>query len=293
MSLKKILLACFLCLTLGLSAQDAEKQAIIKTIETMFDGMRESDTTKLLSVLHENTSLKTVYMDRSGNPRIHVGSMKDLAKNVAKPHKEVYDEKIWSYEIEIDGLMATAWTEYTFYLDDKVLHCGVNAFQLFKGNTGWTIVGIMDTRRKENCQTEANDHEQSINDLMDAWHKAAATADEDVFFEGTMTDDGIYLGTDASERWLRDELKTWSKKYFDRDTAWSFTAKSRNIYFSNDGKTAWFEEMLDTWMGDCRGSGVLEWTTKGWKLKHYDLSIMVPNDKVEGYLELIGVEKKR
>ena len=48
---------------------------------------------------------------------------------------------------------------------------------------------------------------------MNAWHKAAATADEDTFF-GSMTADAIYIGTDATERWLRDELKEWSKEYF-------------------------------------------------------------------------------
>ena len=253
----------------------------------MFDGMRESDSTKLLSVIYESASLKTTFTDRSGKPQIREEQMQNFITSVSKPHEEIYDEKIWSYEIEVDGLLATAWTEYTFYLGEKMSHCGVNAFQLFKSEEGWKIIGITDTRRKENCQTEPSNQKQKINTLMDAWHLAAATADEDTFFEGTMSEDAIYLGTDASERWLRDELKEWSKQFFEKDSAWIFTVKQRNIYFSNDGKTAWFEEMLDTWMGVCRGSGVLELTVNGWKLKHYDLSMMVPNDKVKGILKLM------
>lgn len=285
---KIILLSLCLLFTYSIFAQVKDEQAVIQTIKTLFDGMRESDTIKLLSAVYKDATLKTTYTDREGNPQIKVGSMHEFAESIAKPHDAIYDEKIWSYEVEIDGLLATAWTEYTFFLGAQAIHCGVNAFQLFKTSEGWKIIAITDTRRRENCQTEALDHEATINELMDNWHQAAATADEDVFFEGTMTEDGIYLGTDASERWLRDELKEWSKEYFDRESAWSFSAKQRTIYFSNDGKTAWFEEMLDTWMGDCRGSGVLEWTSKGWRLKHYDLSIMVPNDQVEGYLKLIG-----
>ena len=142
-----------------------------------------------------------------------------------------YDEKIWSYDIRIDGLLATAWTDYTFYLGEKLLHCGVNAFQLFKSDEGWKVIHITDTRSREGCQAEAQDEAQVVNDFIDAWHKAAATADEDTFF-GSMTADGIYIGTDASERWLRDDMREWSKKYFERESAWAFTAtKKRRLFF--------------------------------------------------------------
>ncbi len=290
--MKKIILGFFIFLSLNVFGQGTEEQAVIKSIETMFDAMRESDSTKLLSVIYGDVTLNTVFVDREGNHQMKGGNMKEFAESIAKPHEEIYDEKIWSYEIEVDGLLATAWTEYTFYLGEKMSHCGVNAFQMFKSKEGWKVIGITDTRRKDNCQMAPSDHEALINDLMDAWHKAAATADEDVFFDGTMAVDGIYLGTDASERWTRDEMKEWSKTFFEKDTAWDFTAKSRNVYFSNDGKTAWFEELLDTWMGDCRGSGVLELTSEGWKLKHYNLAILVANDVVKGYLDLIGKGKK-
>ncbi|MFT5166966.1 MAG: hypothetical protein ACI8P3_002198 [Saprospiraceae bacterium] len=287
--MKKVLAAILIFASVNLFAQKLEEQAIIQTIETMFDGMRERDSTKLLSVVSENTDLKTAYLNRAGKAQIHEETMKNFITSVTRSHDEIYDEKIWSYEIKIDGLLATAWTEYTFFLGEKILHCGVNAFQLLKTEEAWKIIGITDTRRNDNCQTEQA--KETITKLMDAWHKAAAVADEATFFEGTMTKDAIYLGTDASERWSRDELKEWSKKYFEKESAWAFTPKERHIYFSKDGNTAWFEEMLDTWMGDCRGSGVLELTPEGWKLKHYDLSMMVPNDKVEGFLELMKEEK--
>ena len=122
--------------------------------------------------------------------------------------------------------------------------------------------------------------------MLDQWHEAAATADGDAFF-GAMTADGIYLDTDATERWLRDELKAWAKKAFERESAWAFTPSNREIYFAGDGKTAWFEELLDTWMGTCRGSGVLTKTTDGWKIKHYNLAILVPNDKIDAFKEMM------
>ena len=81
-------------------------------------------------------------------------------------------------------------------------------------------------------------------------------AEDDFSFFGSMEKDAIYLGTDISEKWLRDSLFEWSANAWDKESAWSFSPGDREIYFSSDYKFAWFDEVLDTWMGPCRGSGV-------------------------------------
>jgi hypothetical protein len=127
---------------------------------------------------------------------------------------------------------------------------------------------------------------ESINQFMDNWHKAAATANEDLFF-GSMTKDGIYLGTDKTEKWTRDEMAKWANEYFQKESAWSFTATERDIYFSEDGNTAWLTEKLDTWMGVCKGTAVLVLKPEGWKIALYDLSVTIDNNKIDQFLELI------
>jgi hypothetical protein len=57
------------------------------------------------------------------------------------------------------------------------------------------------------------------------------------------------------------------------------------IYFSESGKMAWFDEVLDTWMGLSRGSGVIILTSDGWKIKHYVLSVTVPNEDIKAVIE--------
>lgn len=126
-----------------------------------------------------------------------------------------------------------------------------------------------------------------INELLDKWHTAAANGDYNGYF-GKIADDGIYIGTDATENWDKKAFAAFSKPYFDRGKAWDFKALERNIYFSKDGKTAWFDELLDTWMKACRGSGVLEKEGKEWKIKHYVLSMTVPNDVTQEVLPLKG-----
>lgn len=118
---------------------------------------------------------------------------------------------------------------------------------------------------------------QAINTMLDNWHKAAANVQFDNYFS-YLTDDAIYIGTDATENWNKKQFQAFAKPYFDKGRAWSFTALERNIYFSKDGKTAWFDELLNTQMKICRGSGVLIKVKNTWKIKHYVLSMTVPND---------------
>lgn len=290
---KKLLPLAFVAACFQANAQttDADQTAVIATIQRMFDAMRAGDSSALRATFHPTARLQSAFTsnpdsNRGGKPVLLDESVDDFAKTIGTPHKEVWDERIWSYDVRVDGRLASAWTEYTFFLDNEMSHCGVNAFHLFNDGTGWKITSITDTRRRNGCQREPNTDLPAIHKLMDDWHHAAAVADEDKFF-GSMTPDGIYLGTDASERWLRDEMKEWSAKYFAKETAWAFTAHDRQVYFSQNGQMAWFEELLDTWMGPCRGSGVLQKTSEGWKIKHYNLAVAVSNEVVNEYIKLL------
>jgi len=131
------------------------------------------------------------------------------------------------------------------------------------------------------------DEKKAIDTLLDNWHVAAANGDYSGYF-GKIADEGRYIGTDAGENWDKKAFSTFSKPYFDKGKAWDFKPLERNIYFSKDGKTAWFDELLDTWMKVCRGSGVLEKVGKEWKIKHYVLSMTVPNEVTQQVLPLKG-----
>lgn len=121
--------------------------------------------------------------------------------------------------------------------------------------------------------------------VLDAWHAAASDADFDTYF-GLMTDDGVFLGTDATENWQNDEFRAYAKPHFDKGRAWIFTAVERNVYLNEEENFAWFDELLDTQMKLCRGSGVLQKINGNWKIAHYVLSIAVPNEYVRGLIEM-------
>jgi len=93
-----------------------------------------------------------------------------------------------------------------------------------------------------------------------------------------MTDNAIFIGTDATENWNKKAFEVFAKPHFDKGKAWAFYPLERNVFIDKTGKIAWFDELLDTSFKICRGSGVLEKTKNGWKISHYTLSFTIPND---------------
>jgi ketosteroid isomerase-like protein len=139
----------------------------------------------------------------------------------------------------------------------------------------------------DSLQYKESDEKEQVNRTLDAWHKAAAEANAKVYF-GMMTEDAIFIGTDPTENWDLKAFQAFAKPYFDRGKAWNFKAIERNIYFDKSGKLAWFDELLNTQMKICRGSGVLVKIDKEWKIKHYVLSMTVPNDNTNEVVKIIA-----
>jgi ketosteroid isomerase-like protein len=126
--------------------------------------------------------------------------------------------------------------------------------------------------------------------VIDAWHAAAARADEAAYFD-LLTDDAIFLGTDSSERWTKTAFREFVHPYFSTGRGWTYTPRDRSVYFSADGRVAWFEEKLDNEKyGELRGTGVLRRTGPSWKIAHYSMSFPVPNDRTEGVVRIIRGE---
>lgn len=128
---------------------------------------------------------------------------------------------------------------------------------------------------------------QIITTVLNNWHKAAAEAKYDLYFS-FLSDESIFIGTDATENWNKKAFQEFAKPYFDKGRAWDFKPVERHIYMDPSGKIAWFDELLDTWMKICRGSGVMVKEGKDWKIKHYVLSMTVPNDNVNDVIKIIA-----
>ncbi|PRP67899.1 nuclear transport factor 2 family protein [Nonlabens agnitus] len=133
------------------------------------------------------------------------------------------------------------------------------------------------------CSSYQTIPETQVNQVIDQWHEAAANAQFETYFD-LMSNDAVFIGTDATENWQLEEFKAFAKPFFDKGKAWSFTSLERNIYSVNG--VTYFDELLDTQMGVCRGSGVIKKQNGKPVIAHYVLSIAVPNDNVASLTEM-------
>lgn len=143
--MRKLILLFAFCLTFAANAQKSEVE---NTIKTFFEGFQAKDTMKIKSVCHEKMILQSIIEGQKGT-RLLDEKTSEFYKSVATfPADMKFEERILSYNIQIDGKMAHAWTPYEFYLNGKLSHTGVNAFTLYKENDVWKIIYLIDTRRK-------------------------------------------------------------------------------------------------------------------------------------------------
>lgn len=152
--MKKLALTTVLLLvmiTASNAQKNSEEEAVKNTINLLFDGMRNSDTTMIRKAFATKNTMETIAINKEGKAVVRTENVNNFIKSIGAPHPEKYDERIVFNKILIDANLASVWTNYKFYVGDKFSHCGVNSFQLFKGDDGWKIIYIIDTRRKDNC----------------------------------------------------------------------------------------------------------------------------------------------
>ena len=276
--LTRLIVTC--CLAAFAKTCPAQTSSPVAAVEALFEGIREADTATAKRAFAPGATIQSV-TEFGGRAKLSSLSLDEFLAQLGSMRPGMAEERTGDFALHRDGHLAAVWMPYAFYVDGAFTHCGTNLFTLVEGREGWRILSAIDTRSPGECPPLSNATARpKLDSLIDAWHRAAATADEDVFF-GTMSADGIYLGTDATERWLRDSMQVWAAPYFDREVAWAFTPRERNWMFSDDGAVAWFDEHLDSWMGVVRGSGVLTKVDGQWKLRHYNLALAVPNERMD------------
>ena len=119
-------------------------------VRRMFDGMRAADSALVRSVMAPGVRFAS--MDtRATPPGITYQPVDGWLSGVANSAKR-WDERLFDVQVRVDGGIAQVWAPYTFYLDGKVRHCGVDAMELLRDATGWKITQLSDTQRREGCR---------------------------------------------------------------------------------------------------------------------------------------------
>ncbi|MGS2761267.1 nuclear transport factor 2 family protein [Sinomicrobium sp. M5D2P9] len=145
----------FLGLILSLASLNAqpvpEEKTIRNAVEEFFEAFHAKDSKRLKDVAGPQCIMQSISVGREGQIIVSTKSIDGFIQAVtALPKTADFREKLLSFEIMHDGLMAHVWAPYEFYYEDKLHHTGVNSFILFRNEKGeWKIISITDTRKKD------------------------------------------------------------------------------------------------------------------------------------------------
>ncbi|MBV7270506.1 nuclear transport factor 2 family protein [Winogradskyella luteola] len=151
--MKKITLICIVCLGYNINAQNAEVEAVKATIVEFFEAFHKKDTTMLKTMAKGNIKMQSISVNAEGKTVLQESDYNQFVKMLASiPEDAKFEEKLLDFNIQIDGHMANAWTQYEFWFNGNFSHCGVNSFQLIKEDEKWKVFYMVDTRRREGCK---------------------------------------------------------------------------------------------------------------------------------------------
>ena len=118
-------------------------------------------------------------------------------------------------------------------------------------------------------------HQAKIDALLDGLHKDAHEGNFQAYF-ARYTENAVFLGTDKTERWTIDEFKAYARPAFNDGHGWTYSVVERN--WEGDSDIRWFDEILfNEKLGHCRGTGVVQLINNEWKIAHYALTMLIPN----------------
>jgi hypothetical protein len=127
--------------------------AVTAPIYQLFDAMREHDQGKILAQFSSQALLQRI---TAKGEIINTGVKKfalSISKNTAK-----LDEHLLAVDIKQQNELASVWTPFAFYLNDKLSHCGSNSFQLVQINGEWKIHYLIDVTYLGDCEAFVKKH---------------------------------------------------------------------------------------------------------------------------------------
>lgn len=147
---QQLSLVFLLTVSLPVCAQEAEREAILETVQKFFTSIETRDRDLLESILVPDSLNISVRELANGETNFNVMSYEDVVAALTRPGRAA-KERSWDETVLIQGNIAVVWTPYDFHVDGEFSHCGIDSFQLIKREGQWLISNSSWTLETENC----------------------------------------------------------------------------------------------------------------------------------------------
>lgn len=124
---------------------DADRAAILATVQSLFDALGERDTELLTAILHPDILMHSVELSAEGQRSASTSTLEGMVGRLEAEGPRM-TERMWDPEVRISGDLAMVWTPYDFYVGENLSHCGADAFILMRDGGEWQITSLSWTR---------------------------------------------------------------------------------------------------------------------------------------------------
>ena len=147
-----ILLIASMMMAEPVAAPD-ERAEVMAAVERVFAAINSNDVDALRQIaIPEGMNISLRYQpDGSSNIRVKSNSQ-DAADTSTETRK--FTEKYWNPTVLIHNGVAMFWAPYSFDIDGKRSHCGVDQFDFIKVNGEWKLASSMWTVEPNGCPKE-------------------------------------------------------------------------------------------------------------------------------------------
>ena len=129
----------------GTAFAASEETEVMQPIHRFFEAFAHRDKAGMLA---EAAPGLDVTSEQDGE--LHRMTIEELADRIVAFQGGAISETVRDPIIHVDGDLAVVWAPFTFAIDGKPHHCGIDLVTLFKLKGRWRIVGLADNRH-ESC----------------------------------------------------------------------------------------------------------------------------------------------
>lgn len=133
------------------AAQSGEEAAVLAVVQQFFDAIAAKDPALGAEAVLPDARFQGLRERPDGTLPAQGSSGADFLARLETMQGQML-ERMWSPDVQIRGRLATVWARYDFHIDGAFSHCGVDAFSLIRGDTGWRIAAIVWTVEPDGCE---------------------------------------------------------------------------------------------------------------------------------------------
>jgi hypothetical protein len=124
---------------------------VILTLKDILSAVRHRNAEQLRRYLRPLGTATVMVENKDGTRTLRTGDWDAYLANLA-PGPERYEERLFKPVIKVDGTIATVWAPYTFFIDGRISHCGINHYHMVLDEGLWKIQNLTFSQRTAKCK---------------------------------------------------------------------------------------------------------------------------------------------